>query len=133
MSWLLGSLVLLVASPAMAGEVVWGNPVKGVQLGLALVPSSGPLPTELEFEAVARNATAQPQQLPAQACSTVRWTSFTLLHVRTASGRVFSYPIGDQPVNLGQRHRRTARHGAQEFQRVSHARPVALPGLTGAP
>ncbi|QSQ24701.1 hypothetical protein JY651_07060 [Pyxidicoccus parkwayensis] len=109
-SWLLGALFTLVASSAAADEVTWGKPVKGVQLGLAIVPGSGPLPTELELEAVARNVTSQPQQLNVQACDIVRWTAFTLLHVRTASGRVFSYPIGDNvdvadlhphgPVNL---------------------------------
>ncbi|MCY1040054.1 hypothetical protein OV208_01885 [Corallococcus sp. bb12-1] len=110
MSCLLGTLFLLIASPALAEEVAWGNPVKGVRLGLAIVPGSGPLPTELELEALAHNATSAPQQLSAQACDTVRWTSFTLLHLRTANGRVFSYPLGAQgdftdihphgPVNL---------------------------------
>ena len=42
-SWLLRGLIMLAASPAAADEVTWGNPVKGVQLGLAIVPSSGPL------------------------------------------------------------------------------------------
>ncbi|NOK15904.1 RCC1 domain-containing protein [Corallococcus carmarthensis] len=101
---------MLFTSPALAEDVAWGKPVKGVRLGLAVVPSSGPLPTELELEALAQNTTSAPQQLPAQACNTVLWTSFTLLHVRTANGRVFSYPIGAQgdvtnlhphgPVNL---------------------------------
>ncbi|MCY1022851.1 RCC1 domain-containing protein [Pyxidicoccus sp. MSG2] len=109
-SWLLVPLIMLVASPAAADDVAWGKPVKGVQLGLSIVPGSGPLPTELELEAVARNVTSEPQQLSVEACDTVRWTAFTLLHVRTASGRVFSYPIGDNvdvanvhphgPVNL---------------------------------
>lgn len=108
--WLVGALLMLVASPAAADDVAWGKPVKGVRLGLAIVPGSGPLPTELELEAVARNVTSEPQQIPVEACGTVRWTAFTLLHVRTASGRVFSYPIGDRidtadlhphgPVNL---------------------------------
>ncbi|WP_224371256.1 RCC1 domain-containing protein [Hyalangium versicolor] len=94
-SWLLGALIMLVASPAAADDVAWGKPVKGVQLGLAIVPNSGPLPTELELEAVARNVTSEPQQIPVQVCSTVHWTAFTQLHVRTASGRVFSYPIDE--------------------------------------
>ncbi|RKH84060.1 hypothetical protein D7X99_10975 [Corallococcus sp. AB032C] len=110
MSCLLGTLLLLFASAARAEEVAWGKPVQGVRLGLAIVPSSGPLPTELELEVLAHNATSAPQQLPAQACGTVRWTSFTLLHLRTANGRDFSFPIGDMvdlanvhphgPVNL---------------------------------
>lgn len=69
--------------------------MKGVQLGLAIVPGRGPLPTELELEAVAHNATSQPQQRFVQACGTVSWTGFTWLRVRTASGRTFRYPIGD--------------------------------------
>ncbi|MCP3100226.1 hypothetical protein LZ198_15255 [Myxococcus sp. K15C18031901] len=92
-SWLLGSLLLLVAGPAAADDVTWGSPVKGVRLGLAIVPSSGPLPTELELEAVAHNVTSAHQQLPVQVCGTVNWTAFIRLHVRTSKGRVFSYPV----------------------------------------
>jgi alpha-tubulin suppressor-like RCC1 family protein len=109
-SWLLGALILVTAFPALADEVAWGSPVKGVRFGLAIVPGSGPLPSELELEASAHNVTSEPQQIPVQACSNLRWTSFTQLHVRTASGRVFSYPIGSRidiaslhphgPVNL---------------------------------
>ncbi|MBZ4373177.1 RCC1 domain-containing protein [Corallococcus sp. AS-1-6] len=90
---LLGTLLLLFASSALAEEVSWGKPVRGVRLGLTLVPSSGPLPTEVELEVLAHNTTSAPQQLPVEACGTVRWTAFTLLHVRTANGRVYSHPI----------------------------------------
>jgi len=94
--WLTGTLILAVSSPAAAQEAAWGQASDGVQLGLAVAPDSGPLPSELRLEVQARNVTSTPRQLPVLACDSVRWTAFTILHVRVASGRIFRFHIGSR-------------------------------------
>jgi hypothetical protein len=67
--------------------------VKGLQLGLAIAPGSGLMPSELQLEVQVRNTASVPRLLPVSACDQLRWTSFTVLHVRTV-GRVFRYYLG---------------------------------------
>lgn len=92
--WVIGVLLLMAATSDGAAEPAWGRAVDGVQLGLSIAPDSGPLPSELALEVKARNVTAEPRQLQVEACSQITWTSFTILHVRVASGRVFRFHIG---------------------------------------
>jgi alpha-tubulin suppressor-like RCC1 family protein len=89
----LGVLLLWVATPAAAEDVAWGTPVKGLQYGLAIVPGTGALPSELQLEVQLRNTSSVKQVLPVEACSLVTWLSFTVLHVRVGN-RVFRYTIG---------------------------------------
>lgn len=88
-------LLLWAASPAAAQEVAWGPQVKGVQYGLAIVPGSGAIPSELELDVQVRNTSSVKQQLPVQACSQLTWLSFTVLNVRVGN-RVFRYPVGSR-------------------------------------
>jgi hypothetical protein len=93
--WMTGVLLLMAATGAGAAETTaWGRAVEGVQLGLAVAPDSGPLPSELSLEVQVRNVTSEPRQLAVEACPQVRWTAFTILHVRVASGQVFRFHIG---------------------------------------
>ncbi len=92
--WVTGVLLLMAATSAGAVEPAWGRAVDGAQLGLSIAPDSGPLPSELTLEVQVRNVTAEPRQLQVEACSLITWTSFTILHVRVASGRIFRFHIG---------------------------------------
>ncbi|HEX8700588.1 MAG TPA: hypothetical protein VF815_17185 [Myxococcaceae bacterium] len=89
----LGVLLLWVAPPAVAEDVAWGAPVKGLQYGLAIAPGSGTVPAELHLDVQVRNTSSTKQLLPVEACHHLTWLSFSVLHVRTG-GRVFRYTIG---------------------------------------
>jgi hypothetical protein len=80
--WMTGILLLMAATSAGAAETAWGRTVEGVQSGLAVSPDSGPLPSELSLEVQVRNVTSEPRQLAVEACPHLRWTAFTILHVR---------------------------------------------------
>ena len=89
----LGVLLLVASSPAVAGEVAWGAPVKGVQYALAIVPGSGAVLAELELDVQVRNTSSVKQQLPVRVCAQRTWLSFSVLNVRVGN-RVFRYPMG---------------------------------------
>jgi hypothetical protein len=92
-SRLVGVLLLLLSTTAVAGEVAWGTPVKGLQFGLSIVPGSGLMPSELQLEVQVRNTASEQRLLPVAACGQMRWPTFVVLHLRTG-GRVFRYHLG---------------------------------------
>jgi hypothetical protein len=89
----MGVLLLLAATPAVAEDVAWGAPVRGLQYGLAIVPGTGTVPAELQLDIQVRNTSSVKQFLPVEACPLLTWVSFTTLHVRAGS-HVFRYTVG---------------------------------------